>query len=1175
MRHFYFLSFILLWLSIGSSAQSLTADEQQEINVAQEYFAITGNFFPDLTFGNPYTGTDGAMEDFIPTAGATETFTPAVGDFFYDTGGPGGGGLNPSGGNGTELPGNYLNCGCITTTTLAGVTKIEFHEFEVFGNFDWLKVYDGTDTSGTVLYDSNTNGDTDTFAGMIAYNGSGVFIGTSGAMTFEFNASTVVDHTGWEVEILAPDSEPESCEPGNITTTFVAGNQFAGNMFDVTASGGEDLLIEKFDVNIGVGSAAISVYTRPGSYIGFEGSATGWTLMGTETVTGAGESLPTEVNIGGFTIPAGETYGFYVTISDYTSGNVSMYYTNGLFTYSDDFVTIETGTGKGNPDFTGSTFPQRSWNGTLYYCAGEGSENPDPEPEVDCSGPNSIIHDDGSIENGASGNPSVVTQMIFTDKFTPLSYPATIESVCAAFIMVTGATPDLPYDIVVYDDDGTGGAPGTLIGELNGLTATNIPLFSAGAAPEWQSASTTSENWVITEGSVYIGVRFAPTTPNHYIATDESTSTPSSEGYWWNDNAGDWALISVGFPNYRSLFVRAVITSDPEPEPEVDCSGPNNIIHDDGSIENGASGNPSVVTQMIFTDKFTPLSYPATIESVCAAFIMVTGATPDLPYDIVVYDDDGTGGAPGTLIGELNGLTATNIPLFSAGAAPEWQSASTTSENWVITEGSVYIGVRFAPTTPNHYIATDESTSTPSSEGYWWNDNADDWALISVGFPNYRSLFVRAAFTSDSEPEPDYCEPELDCTDNDMITNVTFQEINNDTNCSPNGYGNYTDQIANVVAGETYPISVSVGNGWAYESVSVWIDFDNSGTFDQNEFTYVGTGSAGPVTGEISIPSGVANGQYRMRVRVAAVGEGSATWDMACDESQGYGETEDYTVAVNDPEEPPVDNNCSQEYAGDTFNGIGIVHNSSSHYIAANDVIVEVNTMFTLQKITLEIVTLGGEPTTFDVSIYEDEGGTVGNQFGATQENITPVITPNGTFGSTSYPQYTVEITLPTAVELPATTTDDVHYWIGVSGAPSTTTDNVFWVSYEYTEPSDSYPTWQSANGGTSWDLYANTDGINVDGNMIAAGLCYTLGVSDINSFDFTYYPNPVRDVLNISSKKEVENVSVYNLAGQQILTNAKVDNGQINVSSLPAGTYVFRVILKGGQVETFKIIKK
>ena len=51
-------------------------------------------------------GTDGTHEDFIPTAGATETFTPAVGDRFYDTGGHGGGGINAGGGNGTELPGN-------------------------------------------------------------------------------------------------------------------------------------------------------------------------------------------------------------------------------------------------------------------------------------------------------------------------------------------------------------------------------------------------------------------------------------------------------------------------------------------------------------------------------------------------------------------------------------------------------------------------------------------------------------------------------------------------------------------------------------------------------------------------------------------------------------------------------------------------------------------------------------------------------------------------------------------------------------------------------------------------------------------------------------------------------------------------------------------------------------
>src|SRR5690606_10771253 len=56
-----------------------------------------------------------------------------------------------------------------------------------------------------LLYNSNTNSNTDTLAGMIAYHGSAVFTGTSGAITFEFNASTVVDHNGWDVEILATE----------------------------------------------------------------------------------------------------------------------------------------------------------------------------------------------------------------------------------------------------------------------------------------------------------------------------------------------------------------------------------------------------------------------------------------------------------------------------------------------------------------------------------------------------------------------------------------------------------------------------------------------------------------------------------------------------------------------------------------------------------------------------------------------------------------------------------------------------------------------------------------------------------------------------------------------------------------------------------------------------------
>ena len=152
-----------------------------------------------------------------------------------------------------------------------------------------------------------------------------------------------------------------------------------------------------------------------------------------------------------------------------------------------------------------------------------------------------------------------------------------------------------------------------------------------------------------------------------------------------------------------------------------------------------------------------------------------------------------------------------------------------------------------------------------------------------------------------------YCTPALDCTDGDLISNVTFAGINNTTTCSPAGYGDYTSvsNTTTLLAGETYPIAVTVGDGWPNENVSVWIDYNKNDIFDASEFTYVGnvnTVSSGlTVTGNIPIATGTANGSYRMRVRVAADGANAADNTLACDEEQGYGETEDYTLIIGAP----------------------------------------------------------------------------------------------------------------------------------------------------------------------------------------------------------------------------------------------------------------------------------
>lgn len=147
----------------------------------------------------PVLGANRPMADIIPTAGATETFTPDVGDHFFDPGGPGGS-------NSDGDPGNYPNCNCDTQTTLAGVTEIEFQEFIVFATFDYLRIYDGTDATGTLLYDNGTGGPNSgdiTLADMIASNGSATFTSTSGNFFFFFHASSVVNRLGWDVEIIA------------------------------------------------------------------------------------------------------------------------------------------------------------------------------------------------------------------------------------------------------------------------------------------------------------------------------------------------------------------------------------------------------------------------------------------------------------------------------------------------------------------------------------------------------------------------------------------------------------------------------------------------------------------------------------------------------------------------------------------------------------------------------------------------------------------------------------------------------------------------------------------------------------------------------------------------------------------------------------------------------------
>jgi hypothetical protein len=79
------------------------------------------------------------------------------------------------------------------------------------------------------------------------------------------------------------------------------------------------------------------------------------------------------------------------------------------------------------------------------------------------------------------------------------------------------------------------------------------------------------------------------------------------------------------------------------------------------------------------------------------------------------------------------------------------------------------------------------------------------------------------------------------------------------------------------------------------------------------------------------------------------------------------------------------------------------------------------------------------------------------------------------------------------------------------------------------------------------------------------------------NSFDtvaLNYYPNPVRDVLNIDARQQLDSVTIYNLLGQMVSQTAVgSEKAQIDLRSLPKGNYLAKVV-SGKSERTFKVSK-
>jgi hypothetical protein len=145
---------------------------------------------------------------------------------------------------------------------------------------------------------------------------------------------------------------------------------------------------------------------------------------------------------------------------------------------------------------------------------------------------------------------------------------------------------------------------------------------------------------------------------------------------------------------------------------------------------------------------------------------------------------------------------------------------------------------------------------------------------------------------------PVACNSQALSTLDSYISNVTFNGINNPSTDSRH-YTDFSNVSTVVNINSTYGMSVSKSQSGATPFTgrfAAWIDWNQNGSFDANELVLSDAiHSHGPVTANVTVPSGALLGRTQMRVIFR---EGSLA-PVSCGRF-AYGETEDYTIFVED-----------------------------------------------------------------------------------------------------------------------------------------------------------------------------------------------------------------------------------------------------------------------------------
>ena len=156
-----------------------------------------------------------------------------------------------------------------------------------------------------------------------------------------------------------------------LVTTYDSGHSAAGFMFDMKAK--NDIAIKNMDINMYTtrDTVQLEIYTKEGSWVGYETNEDAWTLWLNETIKGSSVlNKPTRIPAGLFAAPlelsADERRAFYVAFTDGPYLRYSKSLTDEQLYTNEDVILDGYGAAK-RKGFQGGMYNPRLFNGALNY----------------------------------------------------------------------------------------------------------------------------------------------------------------------------------------------------------------------------------------------------------------------------------------------------------------------------------------------------------------------------------------------------------------------------------------------------------------------------------------------------------------------------------------------------------------------------------------------------------------------------------------------------------------------------------------------------------------------------------------------------------------------------------------------------------------------------------------